>query len=176
MTTCKLKLNEEKTRTVYCNDSGRKGNHENVLFDFLGYTFQPRKSQNRKTKAIFTSFQLAISQKSKNHIHETIRCWPLKSMKKLTELDIRMEASTRSWINYYGKFHQTNMKITIQALNHVIVRLAKRRHKRFKGSIKRAWLWLIRCYKENLELFYHWRRGITPHYFKLKQVKIRRAE
>jgi RNA-directed DNA polymerase len=176
LTACKLKLNEEKTRIVYCKDSGRKGNHENVSFDFPGYTFQPRKSQNRKTKVIFTGFQPAISQKSKNHIYETIRSWPLKSIKKLTELDIRKEASARGWINYYGKFYPTNMKTTLQSLNHAIVRWAKRRYKRFKGSIKRVWLWLIRCYKENPELFYHWRRGIIPQYFKLKPVKIRRAE
>jgi RNA-directed DNA polymerase len=95
LSSCKLKLNEEKTRIVYCNDSGRKGNHENVSFNFPGYTIQPRKSQNSKTKAIFTGFLPAISQKSENHIHETIRGWTLKNRKKLTELSIRMEASSR---------------------------------------------------------------------------------
>ena len=35
---CGLKLNEEKTRIVYCKDSNRKDNHEYVSFDFLGYT------------------------------------------------------------------------------------------------------------------------------------------
>jgi RNA-directed DNA polymerase len=176
LTSCKLKLNEEKTCIVYCKDSVRKGNHENISFDFLGYTFQPRKSQNRKTKEIFTGFLPAISQKSKNHIQETIRSWPFKNMKKLTELDIQMEASARGWINYYGKFYPTNMKTTLQSLNHAIVRWTVRRYKRLKGSIKRAWLWLIQCYRKNPELFYHWRRGITPQYFKLKPVKIRRAE
>jgi RNA-directed DNA polymerase len=165
---CKLKLNEEKTRIVYCKDSGRKGNHENVSFDFLGYTFQPRKTQNSKTKEIFTSFLPAISQKSKNHIHETIRGWPLKHKRKLTELATQMDASSRGWINYYGKFYQSNMKTVLQALNHAIARWAVRRYKRFKGSIKRAWLWLIRCYRENPKLFYHWCRGIIPQYFKLK--------
>ena len=173
---CKLKLNEEKTRIVYCKDSKRKGKHENVAFDFLGYTFQPRKAQNRKTKEIFTSFLPAISQKSKNHIHETIRSWPLKRMKKPTEVSIEMEASSRGWINYYGKFYQSKMKTVLQALNHAIVRWAVRRYKRFKGSTKRAWLWSIRCYKENPGMFYHWRQGIIPQYFRLKTVMIRRAE
>jgi hypothetical protein len=74
---------------VYCKDSGRKGNHENVSFDFLGYTFQPRKTQNRKTKIIFTGYLPAIRNKSKKHIHETIRGYPLKTMKKITELSIQ---------------------------------------------------------------------------------------
>jgi RNA-directed DNA polymerase len=99
LSACKLKLNEEKTHIVYCKDSGRRGNHENVSFDFLGYTIQPRKSQNRQTKKIFTSFLPAISQKSKNHIHETIRGWPLRNKKNLTELDSQMEASACGWIN-----------------------------------------------------------------------------
>jgi hypothetical protein len=87
-----------------------------------------------------------------------------------------MEASARGWINYYGKFYPNNVKIALQALNQAIVRRAVRRYKRFKGSIKRAWQWLIKCYGKNPELFYHWYRGITPCYFKLKSVKIRRAE
>jgi RNA-directed DNA polymerase len=51
-----------------------------------------------------------------------------------------MGASSRGWINYYGKFYQSNMKTVLQALNHAIARWAVRRHKRFKDSIKRAWL------------------------------------
>jgi RNA-directed DNA polymerase len=168
---CKLKLNEDKTCIVYCKDNGRRGNHENVSFDFLGYTFQPRKARNSKTKQVFTSFLPAISQKSKNHIHETIRGWPLKSMQKLTELDIRMEAPARGWINCYGKFYSTSMKSTLQALNCAIVRWARRRYERFKGSIKRVWLWVIECYREKPEQFYHWRRGIIPCYYKLKPVR-----
>jgi RNA-directed DNA polymerase len=173
---CGLKLNEEKTRIVYCKDSGRKGNHENISFDFLGYTFQPRKSQNGKTKKVFTSFSPSVSRKSKKHIAETIRGWRLKTMNTLAEINAQMEASARGWINYYGKFHKTNMKAALQALNHAIARWARRKYARFKGSIKRAWLWLIGRYRENPNLFYHWSRGITPQYFKLKPVTIRRAE
>jgi RNA-directed DNA polymerase len=176
LSACKLKLNEEKTRIVYCKDSGRQGTHEYISFDFLGYTFQPRKSQNSKTKQIFTSFLPAISQKSKNHIHETIRSWQLKKLQKLTELSIEMEASVRGWLNYYGKFYQIKTITVLKALNHAIVRWAVRRYERFKGSMKRAWQWLIRCYEGNPQLFYHWCRGIIPQYFKVKPGKIRRAE
>jgi RNA-directed DNA polymerase len=176
LTACKLKLNEEKTRIVYCKDSRRKGTHENISFDFLGYTFQPRDAKNSKTHQNFTGFLPAISQKSKNHIHETIRSWSLNRKTKLTELSSQMESSSRGWINYYGKFYQSKMKNVLQALNHAIVRWAARRYKRFKGSKKRTWQWLIRCYKGNPQLFYHWSRGIIPQYFKSKTVKIRRAE
>ena len=39
---CGLELNEQKTRIVYCKSSVRRGSHEHVSFDFLGYTFRPR--------------------------------------------------------------------------------------------------------------------------------------
>ena len=172
---CKLKLNEEKTRMVYCKDSLRKENHAEIAFDFLGYTFRPRKAKNHKTGKFFTGFLPAVSQKSKKHIHETIRKWQLNSKKDFIELDTQMEASVRGWLNYYGKFYPSSLNATLQALNYAIARWAVRRYKRFKGSIKRAWQWLIRRWKNNPKLFFHWCRGITPAYFKLKPVQIRRA-
>ena len=175
LTECKLRLNEEKTRIVYCKDSSRKDKQENISFDFLGYTFRPRKTKNSKNGTIFTGFLPGISQKSKNHIHETIRSWQLKRKKDFTAMDVQMSASVRGWINYYGKFSQSILKSTLQALNHAIVRWALRKYKRFKGSLKRAWQWLIGRYQKNPQLFYHWCRGIIPCYFKLKPAKIRRA-
>ena len=172
---CKLRLNEEKTSIVYCKDSNRKEHHATLSFDFLGYTFRPREARNSKTGKLFTNFLPGISQKSKNHIHETIRSWKLPYKKKLVELDTEMAALVRGWINYYGKFYESSLKTTLQALNEAIVRWALRKYKRFKGSFKRAWQWLIRCYQNNPTLFYHWSRGIIPCYYKLKPVKIRRA-
>ena len=175
LSSCKLSLNETKTRIVYCKDSSRREDHEIISFDFLGYTFRPRKSRNNKTGVIFTNFLPSVSQKSKNHIHETIRGWQLYRKKTLIELDTQMEASVRGWLNYYGKFYPSDLKSTLQALNHAIVRWAVRKYKRFKGSFKRTWQWLIRRYQSNPKLFLHWCRGIIPCYYKLKPVQIRRA-
>jgi RNA-directed DNA polymerase len=172
---CGLSLNEEKTRIVYCKDSSKKGNHDVVSFDFLGYTFRPRKAQNKHTGNFFTGFLPAVSQKSKNRIVETIRSWQLVYMKDLIEIDVQMEAPVRGWINYYGKFYKSNLKSHLQTLNHAIVRWAKRKYKRLKGSFKKSWQWLISVYRKTPKLFYHWRHGIVPQYFKLKSVKVRRA-
>ena len=38
---CCLALHPEKTKIVYCQDDGRKGQHEHIKFDFLSYTFGP---------------------------------------------------------------------------------------------------------------------------------------
>ena len=174
LSSCGLQLNEGKTRIVYCKDSNRKGNHEDVSFDFLGYTFRPRKSKSKQGK-VFSSYSPGISQKSKNHIHDTLRSWQLKHRKDLKEIDAQMTASVRGWINYYGKFNRSCLIHTLQALNHAIVRWAIRKYKRLKSSLKRGWLWLIGIYQQNPKEFFHWCCGVTPCYFKLKPVKIRRA-
>jgi RNA-directed DNA polymerase len=174
---CKLSLNADKTRIVYCKDSKRKGNHDNVSFDFLGYTFRPRYSKNSKTGAVFTGFLPGISNKARKRINETIRKWKLTSdpTMDMIKMSCVMEAPTRGWINYYGKFYRSSLHRFLQTLNHAIARWAKRKFKRLKGSLKRARQWLRRLYDKEPKLFYHWHRGIIP-YYKLKPVKIRRAE
>jgi len=44
---CHRELHPEKTRIVYCQDSDPKGQHEHIQFDFLGFTFRPRRAKNR---------------------------------------------------------------------------------------------------------------------------------
>ena len=44
---CGLEMHPEKTRVVYCKDSKRMGTHDHVAFDFLGYTFRPRRIGDR---------------------------------------------------------------------------------------------------------------------------------
>jgi len=56
-----LELNLEKTKIVHCKDDDRGSGHENRSFDFLGYTFRPRKAKN-KYGGHFTSFLPAISE------------------------------------------------------------------------------------------------------------------
>jgi len=45
---CGLELHPEKTKVVYCKDEDRRRTYPNEKFDFLGYTFRPRISKNRK--------------------------------------------------------------------------------------------------------------------------------
>jgi RNA-directed DNA polymerase len=60
---CCLELHPEKTKIVYCQDDDRKGQHDHIKFDFLGYTFRPRRAKNRRGK-FFVSFLPAISDKA----------------------------------------------------------------------------------------------------------------
>ena len=81
---CGLKLNEEKTKIVYCKDSNRKGNYEHTSFDFLGYTFRPRAARNSKTGQNFTAFTPAISKKAILKIKTEIRRWNLNRQTHLS--------------------------------------------------------------------------------------------
>jgi group II intron reverse transcriptase/maturase len=83
---CGLELHPEKTRIVYCQDSDRKGRHDHIAFDFLGYTFQPRRARNRHGKP-FVSFLPAISKKAANSIRATIRSWRLGARRNNQSLE-----------------------------------------------------------------------------------------
>src|SRR5262249_53666837 len=44
---CKLELHPQKTRIVYCKDGLRRRSYPEYHFDFLGFTFRPRKCKDR---------------------------------------------------------------------------------------------------------------------------------
>jgi group II intron reverse transcriptase/maturase len=52
---CGLTMHPEKSKIVYCKDSNRTGTYPNVQFTFLGFTFRPRRAQNKHNRC-FTSF------------------------------------------------------------------------------------------------------------------------
>jgi hypothetical protein len=83
---CGLELHPTKTRIVYCKDDDRRGKHEHVAFDFLGYTFQPRRAKNRFGK-FFVSFLPAISTRSAMMIRATIRQWRMASIRSNQRLE-----------------------------------------------------------------------------------------
>ena len=48
LASCKLEVNEAKTRIVYCKDDKRRGPYSPQRFDFLGYTFRARSCKGKK--------------------------------------------------------------------------------------------------------------------------------
>lgn len=58
----KLQIKEEKTRIAYCKDYRRKGRHEVVKIEFLGYSYQPRARKSNRDGESFTAFAAEISQ------------------------------------------------------------------------------------------------------------------
>src|SRR5205814_1587303 len=77
LATCRLEVNLEKTRIVYCKDDRRKGSHEHARFDFLGYAFRPRQCKGGPT-GYFVGFNPAVSDAARKKIAARIRSWHLR--------------------------------------------------------------------------------------------------
>ena len=163
---CRLKLNAEKTKIVQCPTSTRKKvEGYEASFDFLGYTFQCRKSWNRKQCQCFTSFLPAISKKSVKKLHEKMKEWKLHSHLdwKLQQVGIEIESQVRGWYNYYNKFGKTEFVKVMNHLNMVLAYWIRRKYKRFhRKPIVKAFIWLQEIAGKDRSLFYHWQRGQTP--------------
>jgi RNA-directed DNA polymerase len=160
---CKLDLNENKTGIVYCKDSNRKESHGLIQVDFLGFTFRPRRAQNKRGQ-YFVSFIPAISAKSCKRIGETMRGWwrTSRTDKTLEELASILNPSLRGWINYFGKFYKTGLYHLFERLNLRLCIWVTKKFKRFRGHRTRAKEWLAGVYKANPNLFAHWTFGIKP--------------
>lgn len=160
---CKLELHPEKTRIVYCKDDDRKGDHPEIKFDFLGYTFRPRRSKNRFGK-YFINFTPAVSNKASKAMRQTIRGWRmhLKPDLKIDDLARMHNAAIRGWINYYGHFYKLQLYPVLRHMNDALVVWARRKYKKLERHKTRAIRWLGQLAKNVPELFAHWRLGIMP--------------
>jgi RNA-directed DNA polymerase len=147
----------QKTRVVYCKDDKRKQNYPEQKFDFLGYTFRPRKAKSRNG-SFFVSFVPAISNEAVKSIRSTIRQWHFtwRTDKSLEDLSHMFNPVIRGWINYYGSFYKSALYSTFQHFDHILARWASRKYKRLRGRNRRACQWVRRISKHQPWLFAHW--------------------
>lgn len=158
---CGLELHPEKTRVVYCKDDDRRGNYLHEKFDFLGYTFRPRRSKSRKGK-YFINFSPAISDKAAKAIRVEIRSWKLhaRSDKALDDLARMFNPIVRGWLQYYGCYYRSAMYSVIRHLDRLLARWACRKYKKLRHHLRRATHW-IRCISvRDPRLFAHWQMGV----------------
>jgi RNA-directed DNA polymerase len=160
---CGLELHPEKTKIVYCKDDDRRGKYSDISFDFLSYTFRPRRSKNRWGK-FFVSFLPGVSNKAGKAMRQKAWKWKmhLRSDKSLEDLSRMFSPVIRGWINYYGKFYKSALYTTLQQLNRTLVRWAMRKFKKLKGHRRRAEYWLGNVARRQPQLFPHWQLGVKP--------------
>ena len=164
MEECCLELHPQKTKIVYCKDDNRKGSYQNESFDFLGYTFRPRRSKNRYGK-YFVNFSPAVSNKALKAMRQKMRSWrlQLKSDKSIEDLGYMFYSIINGWINYYGHYYKSALYPVFQHLNHLLVRWAMRKYKKLRGHQRRAAHWLGGIAKREPFRFPHWKRlGVCP--------------
>jgi RNA-directed DNA polymerase len=161
---CGLELHETKTRIVYCKDDDRPGNSESVRFDFLGYTFQPRRAKNRWGK-YFVSFLPAISTKAAKAVRGTMREWRMASTRnnqRLEELARLVNPVVRGWMSYYGRFYRSKCMQVLRHLNEVLAAWVRRKYRKFRCRERASMYWLGRIARRDRTLFAHWELGVMP--------------
>jgi RNA-directed DNA polymerase len=153
---CKLELHPQKTKIVYCKDSNRRRRYANEKFDFLSYTFRPRKAKSRSGE-YFISFSPGISDKARKSVREKIRNWKLYKRSDLMIEDLArwINPIVRGWLEYYGRYYRSELHGIMHQIDQIISRWAMRKYKNLRGC-KRVWGWIKRIKRSNPSLFAHW--------------------
>lgn len=157
-----LELNLNKTKIVYCKDSRRQEDYEKITFDFLGYTFKPRRAKS-KYGEYFTSFLPAMSDKAQKEIRKEVKSWKLqlKSDKTLQDIANMFNSKIQGWINYYTHYYKTGINDVLRYINKCLIKWVRRKYKK-RNSRKRAVNWLMEVAKRDTKLFAHWKFGFLP--------------
>lgn len=157
MTTCKLELHPQKTKIVYCKDSNRRGAYANEKFDFLGYTFRPRKAKTR-SGTYFVSFSPGISDKARKSIREKIQEWALYKRSDLMIEDLArwINPIVRGWLTYYGRYYRSELYGIMHQIDQILSRWAMRKYKNLRGRVYKVWGWIHRIKRKAPNLFAHW--------------------
>ena len=161
---CGLELHLTKTRIVYCKDDDRPGEHGHIKFDFLGYTFQPRRAKNRQGK-FFVSFLPAISTQAATAIRQTIREWRMaatRNNQSLEDLARLVNPVVRGWMNYYGRFYRSRCVQVLRHLNEALAAWVRRKYTRFRRRERAAMHWLGRIARRDPHVFVLWELGVRP--------------
>jgi len=151
-----LRLNETKTKIVYCKDYRRKQEHEQIQFGFLGYSFQPRQIQSGGNR--FMGFVPEISKDNQKKIRENVRetvNWQ-NTHQTIEQIAKQLNSKLRGWINYFGLYGKRRLSRTMFYLDDKLVNWLAKKHRQGKmQSVQR----LKAVRQRNPLLFYHWARG-----------------
>jgi len=160
---CHLEMHPTKTKIVYCKDGKRKGKYPNVKFDFLGYCFRPRRVRRLRDNSLFGGFNPAVSSSAMKAMREAIRDLNLRRQTQLSLQDIAQQLNPllRGWIAYYGRYAPSALYPVLRYVNQTLVAWAMRKFKRFKRHKVPASQFLQRLATECVDLFVHWRIGMT---------------
>jgi RNA-directed DNA polymerase len=159
-----LRLNETKTKIVYCKDYRRRQNHEQVQFGFLGFSYQPRQAQSKFGEGkSFTAFLPEISKenqkKIRDNIRETIK-WRNTSQ-QIEQIAEKLNSKLRGWINYYAMYGKKQLHKTLFYLENKLLKWMMRKHKQ---GIRKSVQQLDALKQQKPTLFYHWERRYSQNY------------
>jgi len=160
---CGLELHPDKSRIVLCKDKNRKEEYRVISFDFLGFTFRPRRCIG-KSGNIHPNFLPGVSRSSMKGINRTIRSWHVQlcNDKTLEDLSRMFNPVLRGWFHYYAKFYPSAMTRIWRNFNSYLIRWVRRKFKRFARHKRRARRYLNVLAHKSPDLFIHWKLGVFP--------------
>jgi RNA-directed DNA polymerase len=134
-------------------------NHPHEKFDFLGFTFRPRKAMTSRG-GLFCSFSPAIRNEAEGKIRDEIRRWKLhlRTSQSIAELAQEINPKLRGWFNYYGRFNPSALRPIERHVGKSLVRWATRKYKSLRNHRSRAWQWLLRVIDRQPDLLALWER------------------
>jgi len=158
---CGLELHPKKTKIIYCKDRNRKAEYENIQFDFLGYTFRPRRCVDKKG-VVHPNFLPAISRVALKSISREIRRWNIAylSDKSVFDLSRMYNSKIVGWQNYYGRYYPSALNTIWERINWYLVRWLRRKYKKLAKHKIRAIKFLRKIAVSHKNLFKHWSLGI----------------
>jgi len=160
---CGLEIHPDKSSIVYCKDANRTEDYSRISFDFLGYTFCPRRCVNPKGQ-VHTNFLPAINRNSIKEINRRIRNWRIQLNNENTLLDFSriFNPILRGWYAYFGRFYPSALGCIWNNINQYLVRWVCKKFKRFFRHKRGARRFLGRYAHAHRDLFCHWRLGVFP--------------
>lgn len=163
---CKLALNQEKSKVVYCRSNQWKQppfKPQYQKFDFLGFTFKPR-IVKVKTK-LRLGFTPAISQKSISRITESLfeTSFHRWAHLPIDQIAMVLNPKLRGVINYYAPFRKSELRRVFRVLNRRLAKWVRNKYRKFRRRHKReAYRYLLGLAKCYPNLFVHWQHGFLP--------------
>lgn len=154
LTECKLAMNEQKTKMVFCKNPKNKGEkgHEHVSFDFLGYAFRPNLLPTKSGILLLTNPEM--SRKAQKNVMDQIKSMRIHKKKvEIRQLAKEINERTRGWINYYCVFSKWSTQKLWEQLNRILIKWVMCNR---QWGFKRALRWLKAMYKVQPLLFRHW--------------------
>ncbi|SDG41675.1 group II intron reverse transcriptase/maturase [Sinosporangium album] len=153
-----LELHPDKTKIVYCKDSRRHQEFDQVTFTFCGYAFRPRMAFDKNRKQIYTGFLPAVAPEKLTEISRKIASWRIhrRTTQTLNEIARWLSPVLRGWLNYFTVFYPSAVIPLCERIDRHLMRWARWKYKRLKHSDKRARKWLESVRKRAPRLFAHW--------------------
>jgi len=155
---CKLRLNEEKTKLVYCQDYRRKTRKDYAKkFDFLGFTFKPQSTASNRGGS-FLGYDCAISQTAQTRI---VTGWKKENFHRQSTLTIQAIAAKINpqmigFIRYYGKYKIWALQKVIRHFHYRLAKWVLNKYKRLKRNYRKAYKWINEIRVSYPTMFYHW--------------------